>query len=301
MQSRFFDDRSRRGSMFGDPYGRGYPSVPASFDERDYRPAAGWGGPPVPMGPPQLGPPQMPFYGGGGQTFFASGYPGMNMGFAGGPERFGHPVYETQPTMAPYSGSRPTMRSGYGPRYELEVGRDQLWERERERDRGRPSNYNAPLLDFPPDPDVRGFEEYKLRWDQTTPKPRETSVQGWGPPPQIKYDPLLMWSREGEPSRTSSTTIPSPARDTQIKIEQSGDKFRRLYDYPEYVQERFEVTDAHVPPAYHVSETDIPPNVGPIGTHGRANADRDRSLSPVQTYTSLKDEYSAMRYKRENR
>ncbi|KAI8816894.1 uncharacterized protein EV422DRAFT_274102 [Fimicolochytrium jonesii] len=55
--------------------------------------------------------------------------------------------------------------------------------------------------DFLPEPDVSRFDEYKLRWDERTGNgiAKEKTVQGWGPQPEIIFDPLLMWRRTPDP------------------------------------------------------------------------------------------------------
>lgn len=158
-------------------------------------------------------------------------------------------------------------------------------------------------------------------------------AQGWGPEPEVKYDPLLMWSDKPEPSNSELLRIKQEAQGDDFK----RDDFKRLYEYPDFLQERyalrnpaallriihvtsaewlisprrnrFESSEAHVPPAYdrvanatNGDNVPIPPMVGPIGTHGRAYPDRDRSLSPARpTYPTLRDELGVGRYKREDR
>lgn len=169
--------------MFTDPYGRGFTIVPTAtpFDDRDFpRVNGAWGAP-----PPAMAPPQMPFYGGaggGGQSFYggggggAGGFPAGNANFIGGGDRFVHPLDRPleRPIERPgFSMGRPgsTMRSGYGLSFEGGRPHESHWER----DRGR--GYNQPMLDFPPDPDVRGFDEYKRRWDDTEPKSRAPIIK----------------------------------------------------------------------------------------------------------------------------
>ncbi|KAI8799483.1 hypothetical protein BJ742DRAFT_781343 [Cladochytrium replicatum] len=62
-------------------------------------------------------------------------------------------------------------------------------DKEHHKDRGL--RYPRPDLEWEPDPNPRGFEEYRRRWsDGSVPM---SKVSGWGPSPQIKYNSLLMW------------------------------------------------------------------------------------------------------------
>ncbi|KAI8907601.1 hypothetical protein DFJ77DRAFT_474601 [Powellomyces hirtus] len=279
----YFYDESRpqgRAPIMADPYGRGYAMVPGPFDERDFvRDGPGWGGP---MGPP------MPFYGGGGGGMGFYGGGAFPPGFHGRPEH-----WESRS----FGSGRPgaTMRSGYGGNHESGPPRDpQFWER-KERLRG------GSLVDFPPDPDVRGFDEYKRRWDEVDRNARfdDQEVAGWGPEPEVKYDPLLMWSVTPDESTPQTKVKAEPA----IKPEPVGYSFSDYHAGTQERHNRFESSDAHVPPAYdEQTDTDIPPPAAAVGTHGRANDQRERSISPPPPARSeYDDDFDLQAYKRRTR
>ncbi|KAJ3187847.1 hypothetical protein HDU85_006240 [Gaertneriomyces sp. JEL0708] len=337
---------------YEDPFGRpGYPGAPYVKDERDFgRPSAPtWGAPPLHR--PATGPayfpgpttaptpgfyPSHPFT--GAPAYSATPFstsPGLDRALPPSP-------YDSHARLAPsYGGGLgrgPPRGPGYGgmlayesgyapePRssftYKGEFGNDSKasWDakpRDGWDQRDRRGSYNAPLLDFPADPDVRGFEDYKKRWDDIAAasdvKSKRSTAEGWGPEPDIKYNPLLMWSPAVEPSNTE------PERHWKDEltpgIELKGSSFPTsptdggLNGWNSAARGSYDVTNLRMSPAAYahgsmpVSAELMPAIIGPIGTHGRAGMnERERSLSPVRR--PMRSEYEPIgsgRYKREDR
>ncbi|KAI8803260.1 hypothetical protein BJ742DRAFT_829856 [Cladochytrium replicatum] len=75
-------------------------------------------------------------------------------------------------------------------------------DKEHHKDRGL--RYPRPDLEWEPDPNPRGFEEYRRRWsDGSVPM---SKMSGWGPSPQVKYNPLLMWEPTHHAQREDAAT-----------------------------------------------------------------------------------------------
>ncbi|KAI8589007.1 hypothetical protein BDZ88DRAFT_419993 [Geranomyces variabilis] len=316
--SHYYED-PRRAPIFADPYGRSYtmiapgpvwcpppPPMPMQFEPAGPGPAAGqitfYTGPVgAPAGAygyaPQLAEP-LPFGPGDSGMAFYAPPPPPDAGGAG--YVYGPTTYEPRP-FGPGPGGRASNagmgmglgmgmsmgmngRSGYGV-HDGGPAPESTWDR---KDRIK-SSYSSnggqrPIHDYPPDPDVRGFDEYKKKWDDLDRHKRfEKDVVGWGPTPKIEFDPLLMWNT---PEISQAIGSPKVKREPGIKSEPVE------YSYGKYTHERSNrfQSDNHVPPAY--DEEHIPSPAAAVGSHGRAGDERDRSVSPsAQRYSQRQFSY----------
>ncbi|KAI9105751.1 hypothetical protein DFS34DRAFT_27246 [Phlyctochytrium arcticum] len=298
MQSRYYDERraQSRAPIYMNPYASPYAMMPPPFSERDVRVGEPpvWGVPsiPMPVTMPQM--PQMPphmaaMYGGMYPYMASAGMPAPSMGYHVPPD-----CYRTHPYDVPAPNTRVSQRKPSGTRSDSDDRRDRG---EGQTPRGRPSNVYQPLLDFPSDPDVRGFEDYKKKWDQGE-RHEPESTNGWGPQASVRYDPLLMWSKVPEPAQAQHTST-SPIKRSSSPIKQEYG----ISETPEQRSDEMQVVEPHVPPAYDTSNpSSPPPDSTTIGIRGRVYPDRDRSLSPIPSFkATIEDEYDWMRYKRDDR
>ncbi|KAJ3169163.1 hypothetical protein HDU88_000956 [Geranomyces variabilis] len=318
VQSHYYED-PRRAPIFADPYGRSYtmiapgpvwcpppPPMPMQFEPAGPGPAAGqitfYTGPVgAPAGAygyaPQLAEP-LPFGPGDSGMAFYAPPPPPDAGGAG--YVYGPTTYEPRP-FGPGPGGRASNagmgmglgmgmsmgmggRSGYGV-HDGGPAPESTWDRKDRIKTSYSSNGGQrPIHDYPPDPDVRGFDEYKQKWDDLERHKRfEKDVVGWGPTPKIEFDPLLMWNT---PEISQAIGSPKVKREPGIKSEPVE------YSYDKYTHERSNrfQSDNHVPPAY--DEEHIPSPAAAVGSHGRAGDERDRSVSPsAQRYSQRQFSY----------
>ncbi|KAI8824434.1 uncharacterized protein EV422DRAFT_320398 [Fimicolochytrium jonesii] len=172
------------------------------------------------------------------------------------------------------------------------------------------AGFGQGAADFLPDPDVRGFDEYKMRWDLAEDglNGKDAAAfkegKGWGPQPEIIFDPLLMWRRTPDPpgipghSSRAASELPAAQPEAEVKIKLEKDTEAEVKKETQRLELETNIKVEPVPMKALLTAKSNRPTASALIDRAREREERDqfyrdstRSANPFETQAHVPPAY----------